>query len=52
MLNTIGYGGPISIEWEDAGMDRMLGAPEALEFVKRLNFDQPDAAFDAAFSAR
>ncbi|MGA9102605.1 sugar phosphate isomerase/epimerase family protein, partial [Aeromicrobium sp.] len=26
MLNTIGYDGPISVEWEDAGMDRLLGA--------------------------
>ena len=29
-LNAIGYDGPISIEWEDAGMDRLVGAPEAL----------------------
>jgi sugar phosphate isomerase/epimerase len=50
MLNTIGYSGPLSIEWEDAGMDRLVGAPEALEFVKRLAFDPPSAAFDAAFS--
>jgi sugar phosphate isomerase/epimerase len=50
MLNTIGYRGPLSIEWEDAGMDRLVGAPEALEFVKRLAFDPPSAAFDAAFS--
>ena len=35
MLNTIGYEGPISVEWEDAGMDRLVGAPEALEFVKK-----------------
>ncbi len=41
MLNTIGYDGPISIEWEDAGMDRLVGAPEALEFVRRLAFDPP-----------
>ena len=34
MLNTIGYDGPISIEWEDAGMDRLVGAPEALAFVR------------------
>ena len=27
MLNTIGYDGPISIEWEDAGMDRLLEPP-------------------------
>src|SRR5918993_1180756 len=26
MLNTIGYDGPISIEWEDAGMDRLVAA--------------------------
>src|SRR3954454_13305055 len=49
MLNTIGYAGPISVEWEDAGMDRLVGAPEALEFVRRLAFDPPAAAFDAAF---
>ena len=52
MLNTIGYDGPISIEWEDAGMDRLVGAPEALEFVRRLAFDAPSAAFDAAFSTQ
>ncbi len=50
MLNTIGYDGPISVEWEDAGMDRLVGAPEALEFVRRLAFDAPEAAFDAAFA--
>ena len=31
---AIGYDGPISVEWEDAGMDRLLGAPEALEYVR------------------
>jgi sugar phosphate isomerase/epimerase len=50
-LNSIGYDGPISIEWEDAGMDRLVGAPEALEYVRALNFEAPTAAFDAAFSA-
>ena len=43
MLNTIGYDGPISVEWEDAGMDRLVGAPEALAFVRRLAFDPPAA---------
>ena len=52
MLNTIGYQGPLSVEWEDAGMDRLIGAPEALAFVKSLAFDQPTNAFDAAFSSR
>jgi sugar phosphate isomerase/epimerase len=52
MLNTIGYDGPISVEWEDAGMDRLVGAPEALEFIRRLAFDPPSASFDAAFTSR
>ena len=26
-LNRIGYQGPLSIEWEDSGMDRDWGAP-------------------------
>jgi sugar phosphate isomerase/epimerase len=52
MLNAIGYTGPISVEWEDAGMDRLLGAPEALEFVRSLAFEAPDSAFDAAFATR
>jgi sugar phosphate isomerase/epimerase len=51
MLNTIGYGGPISIEWEDAGMDRLDGAPEALDFARKMNAIKPsEAAFDAAFA--
>lgn len=48
-LNAIGYHGPLSIEWEDAGMDRLVGAPDALEFVRKLNFRVPEAAFDSAF---
>mgnify|MGYP003451535885 CR=1 FL=1 len=51
-LNAIGYAGPISIEWEDAGMDRLIGAPEALGFVRNLaTIEPPAAAFDAAFSS-
>jgi sugar phosphate isomerase/epimerase len=48
-LDAIGYTGPISIEWEDAGMDRLHGAAEAVEFVRSLLWRAPDAAFDAAF---
>ncbi|MPY96888.1 MAG: TIM barrel protein [Actinophytocola sp.] len=51
VLNAIGYDGPISIEWEDAGMDRLRGAPESLRYVREQLFDPPDAAFDAAFSS-
>ena len=52
MMNTIGYEGPTSIEWEDAGMDRLTGAPAALEFIRAQSFDPPAAAFDAAFSSK
>ncbi|WP_040884590.1 sugar phosphate isomerase/epimerase [Janibacter sp. HTCC2649] len=50
-LGAIGYAGPISIEWEDAGMDRLVGAAEAVGFVRRLAFEPPATAFDAAFSS-
>ena len=50
VLNHIGYSGPISIEWEDAGMDRLRGAPEALAFVRSNLWEPPAAAFDAAFA--
>ena len=53
MLNSINYRGPLSVEWEDAGMDRLDGAPEALQFVRRLSGYEPSAAaFDAAFSTK
>uniref|UniRef100_UPI003F795D19 sugar phosphate isomerase/epimerase family protein n=1 Tax=Streptosporangium sp. LJ11 TaxID=3436927 RepID=UPI003F795D19 len=51
-LNAIGYAGPISIEWEDAGMDRLDGAPDALAVIRKLNaITPPTTAFDAAFSS-
>ena len=50
-LNAIQYRGPLSVEWEDNGMDRVHGAREACEFVKRVDFDSPSAgSFDDAFS--
>lgn len=48
-LNRINYQGPLSVEWEDSGMDREHGAKEACEFVKRLDFRPSNLAFDAAF---
>ena len=48
-LNRIGYSGPLSIEWEDSGMDRDWGAPDALAFVRRTDFAPSEIAFDAAF---
>lgn len=49
-LNAIQYDGPISIEWEDAGMDRLRGAPEALAALRGFDFTPSEASFDAAFS--
>ncbi|WP_030327463.1 sugar phosphate isomerase/epimerase family protein, partial [Streptomyces sp. NRRL B-3229] len=49
MLRSIDYQGPVSVEWEDAGMDRLQGAPEALKSLKRYDFEAPSASFDAAF---
>jgi sugar phosphate isomerase/epimerase len=51
MLNSIGYAGPISVEWEDAGMDRLAGAPASLAFLRQFDFEPPSASFDAAFSS-
>ncbi|MDA2924622.1 sugar phosphate isomerase/epimerase [Acidobacteria bacterium AH-259-L09] len=48
-LNEIGYQGPLSVEWEDSGMDREHGAAEAAAFVRRLDFEPSEVAFDAAF---
>jgi sugar phosphate isomerase/epimerase len=49
-LNRIGYTGPLSIEWEDSGMDRDWGAPDALAFVRATDFAPSSVAFDAAFA--
>ena len=48
-LNRIDYQGPLSVEWEDAGMDREHGAAEACQFVKKVNFKPSEIEFDAAF---
>ncbi|MHC4400724.1 MAG: sugar phosphate isomerase/epimerase family protein, partial [Planctomycetota bacterium] len=48
-LNDAGYQGPLSVEWEDSGMDRDHGAKEACELVKKLDFAPSQVAFDAAF---
>jgi sugar phosphate isomerase/epimerase len=50
-LNDIGYWGPLSVEWEDAKMDREHGATEAAAFLRRLDFAPSAVAFDAAFAS-
>jgi sugar phosphate isomerase/epimerase len=47
-VNQAGYAGPLSIEWEDNGMNREFGAQEALEFVRKYNFSASDVAFDSS----
>jgi len=48
-LTKIGYQGPLSVEWEDSGMDREHGAAESCRFVKQMDFKPSSIAFDAAF---
>ncbi len=48
-LNQAGYTGPLSVEWEDSGMDRDHGAREACQFVREKDFEPSRVAFDAAF---
>ena len=47
-LNRTGYEGPLSIEWEDAGMDREWGARDALRFVRQVDFEPSAFVFDQA----
>lgn len=48
-LNRCNYQGPLSVEWEDMGMDREHGAAESCEYTKSIDFKQSDVVFDAAF---
>ncbi len=47
-LNAIKYAGPLSVEWEDSGMDREFGAREACQFVRRVDYPPSEVAFDEA----
>jgi sugar phosphate isomerase/epimerase len=48
-LNRINYNGPLSVEWEDSGMDRERGAAESCDYVKGVDFTPSNIAFDSAF---
>jgi sugar phosphate isomerase/epimerase len=52
ILNRIGYDGPLSVEWEDTGMDREHGATESAAFVRITDFAPSNVAFDAAFASK
>jgi sugar phosphate isomerase/epimerase len=47
-LNFAGYQGPLSIEWEDSGMDREQGAKESFDYINKLRIKPSDFAFDSA----
>lgn len=47
-LNAMNYTGPLSVEWEDSGMDRIYGAKEALDFVRNVDFKPSNLAFDGS----
>jgi sugar phosphate isomerase/epimerase len=47
-LNAARYTGPLSVEWEDSGMDREYGAREALEWTRKIDFAASGIAFDSA----
>jgi len=51
VLNEAGYQGPLSVEWEDSGMERVYGGREACEFVRKINFQPSDIAFDDALKS-
>jgi sugar phosphate isomerase/epimerase len=51
-LNDIGYKGPLSIEWEDSGMDREAGAKESCAFTKKVDFEPSGLAFDEAMQKK
>ncbi|MBE5911136.1 sugar phosphate isomerase/epimerase family protein [Pseudobutyrivibrio sp.] len=50
VLNAVNYQGPLSVEWEDSGMERVAGGTEAAAFVRKVDFAPSDVAFDAAIA--
>ena len=50
VLNAGGYDGPLSVEWEDSGMDRIDGATEAAAFVHKVDFKPSAFKFDDAIA--
>ena len=50
VLNAHGYNGPLSVEWEDSGMERVAGGTESATFVKKINFAPSNVKFDDAIT--
>lgn len=51
VLNAYGYEGPLSVEWEDSGMERVYGATEAAAFVRKIDFAASNIRFDDAIKS-
>lgn len=43
-INSIQYQGPFAVDWHDPDMDRQFGALDAVQFLKRMEFDPPNQA--------
>lgn len=50
VLNDMNYDGPLSVEWEDSGMDRIAGGTEAAAFVRKVDFAPSNVKFDDAIA--
>lgn len=51
-LNAMNYQGPLSVEWEDSGMEREFGITESYEYIKKMNFYPSSIAFDTALKTK
>lgn len=51
VLNAYNYEGPLSVEWEDSGMDREFGGKEAAAFVRKIDFAPSNVKFDEALKS-
>ncbi len=50
-LQHIGYEGPLSVEWEDSGMEREFGARESLALLRAQTFPPPTVGFEEALKS-
>lgn len=51
VLNRYNYQGPLSVEWEDSGMEREFGGAQAAAFVRRVDFQPSAIKFDDAIKS-
>ncbi|MCH2137003.1 MAG: sugar phosphate isomerase/epimerase [Phycisphaerales bacterium] len=50
-LNRAGYRGPLSVEWEDSGMDRDQGAAESCAYLRSVEIEPPSHGFEDGFGS-